>query len=124
MLTLGAILRSELTQPSEIAVAFETLLDISSKRSYLAVAAIQLIVDHLPKIDSADFSEHIWPSFAKNEAWFGKNAKIEAIWLLLEISTAFPKMPPKSYVQEHLKRKKVMGEALATEIAEVLMVRY
>ena len=122
MLTLGAVLRSGAATPSEISFAFGVLLEISSKRSYLGVASIQLIVDHLQGIEASDFADKIWPVLSKENYWKGQNVKIETLWLLLEISAKFPKIPPKSYVQEHFGRKKFLSDELASEVADVLMV--
>ena len=123
MLCLGAILKSEQASSEEVAVACQKLLEISTKRSYLAVASIQLIVDHLPKISDVDFAEHVWPKLSSVCNWKGSEVKIESLWLLLEINSAFPKIPPKSYMQEHFKRKKLLSDDLPQEIADVLMVR-
>ena len=123
MLCLGAVLRSNQATPDEIGIACQKLVVISSKRQYLAVASIQLIVDHLPKISSEDFSEHVWPKLVSACAWKGSSAKIESLWLLLELNSAFPSIPSKSFLKEHFKRKKLISEELPGEIAEVLMVR-
>ena len=123
MLCLGAVLRSNQATPDEIGIACQKLVVISSKRQYLAVASIQLIVDHLPKISSEDFSEHVWPKLVSACAWKGSSAKIESLWLLLELNSAFPTIPSKSFLKEHFKRKKLISEELPGEIAEVLMVR-
>ena len=99
------------------------MLEISLKRSYLAVSAIKFLVDYLPKIESSqDFAQYIWPKLVEKEdiVWIGKEAKIEFLWLLLEINAAFPDMPSKSYMPI-IKRKKLMNEELPEEIAEVLM---
>ena len=122
MLCLGAVLRCEKATPEELGVVYQTMLEISTKRSYLAVAAIQFLVDYLPKISPDDFAEHVWPKLTAVNAWLGKEAKIEAFWLLLEISTVFSKLPPKAYVQEHFHRKKLLSEKLPGELADILMV--
>ena len=122
MLCLGAVLRSDQASPDEVGVACQKLVEISSKRSYLAVASIQLLVDHLPKVSNEDFLEHVWPKLSNGVVWKGPGAKIECLWLLLEINAAFPKIPPKSYLQEYFKRKKLLSEELPQEIADVLMV--
>ena len=124
MLCLGAVLRSDQASPEEVGVAGQKLVEISSKRSYLAVASIQLLVDHLAKISNEDFLEHVWPKLSNGVVWKGPGAKIECLWLLLEINAAFPKIPPKSYLQEHFKRKKLLSEELPQEIADVLMVNH
>ena len=122
MLCLGAILKSEQASSEEVAVCCQKLLEISTKRSYLAVASIQLIVDHLPKISEEDFAEHVWPKLCSVCSWKGSGVKIESLWLLLEINSAFPKIPSKSYMQENFNRKKLLSDKLPQEIADVLMV--
>ena len=123
MFCLGAILRSKQASPEEIGIACQKLVEISTKRSYLAVTCIQLIAEQLPKISEEDFSEHVWPKLVNVCVWKGPNAKIESLWLLLEINSAYKKKTIKSYIKEHFKREKLLSAELPHEIAEVLMVR-
>ena len=54
MLCYGAVLGSEKSPVEELGIIFEKLVEISSKRSYLSVAAIKFLVDYLPQIDEND----------------------------------------------------------------------
>ena len=120
MLCYGAVLRSEKASVEELGTIFEKLVEISSKRSYLSVAAIKFLVDYLPKIDENDFAEKIWPLIQDKCRWRGSEAKIENMWLLLEIHEKFPAIPNKGDLQVHFQRKKLLTEDLGKEIAEIL----
>ncbi len=122
MLSYGAILRSERATAEEVSFIYQQMLGISTKKSYLAVASIQFLVDYLPKIESETFAQQVWPKLADISPWKGAEAKIEALWLLLEISNAFPSLPPKPYTLENFGRKKLLANQLTSEIANVLMV--
>ena len=121
MLSLGALLRSEKVSIEEVGIIFQQLISISSKRSYFGVAAIRFIVDYLPKLSAEEFTNAIWPQISQTIQWKGDNAKLESFWLLLEINSAFPKMPPKDYMLEHFNRKKLLDEDLPEEVFNVLM---
>ena len=110
MLCYGAVLRSEKASVEELGTIFEKLVEISSKRSYLSVAAIKFLV------------EKIWPLIQDKCIWRGSEAKIENMWLLLEIHEKFPVIPNKGDLQVHFQRKKLLTEDLGKEIAEILMV--
>ena len=120
MLCNGALLRSEKATLEEIGIIFQKLIGVSSKRSYFGVAAIKFIVDYLPKLSAEDFAT-LWPQISEKLQWKGEAAKLETFWLLLEIATIFPKMPPKTYVLEHFNRKKLLDEELVDELFNVLM---
>ena len=122
MLCYGAILRSLRASSSETGNIFERLIEISSKRSYLSVAAIKFLVDHLQNISAVDFANDIWPLIQDKCRWKGQEAKIESIWLLLEIHDKFPEVPNKGDLQVHFQRKKFLTDDLGREIADVLMV--
>ena len=120
MLGYGALLRSQKVSIEEVGIIFQNLIEISAKRSYFGVAAIKFIVDYLPNLSSEDMTS-IWPQISEKFQWKGENAKLESFWLLLEINSAFPKMPPKSYVLEHFQRKKLLDSDLPEEVFNVLM---
>lgn len=122
-LCLGAILRSGRAKVEELGDICKKLVEISTKKSYLSVAAIKFIVDYFPHISKQDFATHVWPFIEDKIRPVGDGAKIEAFWLLLEINSAYPELPPKNYVQDHFRRNKLISEVLPQEIAEVLMVR-
>ena len=121
MLSFGALLRSEKVSIEEVGIIFQQLISISSKRSYFGVAAVRFIVDYLPKLSAEEFTNQIWPQISQTIQWKGDNAKLESFWLLLEINSAFPKMPPKDYMLEHFNRKKLLDDDLPEEVFNVLM---
>ena len=123
MLCYGAILRSKRATLSDLGIIFEKLIVLSGKRSYLSVAAIKFLVDHLENITSDDFAEKIWPVIEDKCRWKGQDSKIESWWLLLEIHDKFPNIPRPSDMQVHFQRKKLLSIELAKELAHVLMVR-
>lgn len=89
------------------------------------MAAFKFIVDILPKLtNEADFAEHIWPKISEKLHFKGDAAKIESLWLLLEINGHFKKVPTKAFLVEHFGRKKLLHEDLPKEIAQILMVRF
>ena len=73
-------------------------------------------------MEEDDFLTHIWPRLS--ETLKGKTLSLELLWLILEINAKFPKVFNKERTHEIFERKKLIGQELIKDVAELLMVRF
>ena len=74
------------------------------------------------QLEEEDFLTHIWPRMS--ETFKGKALSLELLWLILEINSKFPNVFNKERTYEIFERKKLIGQELIKDVAEMLMVRF